>query len=170
MKISRITVAAVAALSVALLAGCTQKEEIYSGREVPDSISQPEPASLVERPECGSWARLPEGVELPFPDAVVAEDTSLTYERKRIFKQAINTVYGTRYTPVAYLSSQERGWIIHCYLAQAEAVVPDPVPYYALVWVFEDAHGNIAFYGVKEIGETRDGLVDGGWRQQRIRR
>lgn len=121
--------------------------------------------------------------ELPFPDEpseimaggwMIAEDNTITEERKAIFDKALAELLGVDYVPVAYLGSQVVAGTNHCFLTQATIVYPDAVPKCALVYLYEDLEGNVTLMNVADlpvvpnddgtaVEPIGDETLDGGW-------
>lgn len=85
-------------------------------------------AAVAEGPVSGGWA--------------AAEDPTVTEERSAVFEKALANLVGVDYTPVAYLGSQVVAGTNHCFLCQSRVVVPNAVPKYVLVFIYEDLKGN----------------------------
>ncbi|MBR4728335.1 MAG: hypothetical protein IK080_10655 [Clostridia bacterium] len=111
--------------------------------------------------------------EIPeeIPDAIVGgweNDKSpvITEEFRQVFEKAAANLDGVDYTPIAYLSSQVVAGKNHRVLCKAVTVVPDAVPTYAIVTVYEDLTGNAEITDVVrcdvEVGQP--GLA-GGWNE-----
>ena len=67
---------------------------------------------------------------------------NITDEVKELVKKATAELDGAEYTPVAYLATQVVAGTNHLILCKKTIVVPDPVPTYALVTIYEDLQGN----------------------------
>lgn len=104
-----------------------------------------------------------------------ADDPSITDERLQLFEDAMGTYVGVDYEPVCYLASQLVAGTNHCFLCRTSAVVPDPVPYWTLVYIYKDLQGNatvtqIAILGY-DLGADDNGMAvtgvipsgDGEW-------
>ena len=85
--------------------------------------------AMAETPMLGGWS--------------VAESTEITEERQALFDKALEGLLGVDYTPVAYLGSQVVSGINHCFLCKATVVYPNAEPSLKLVYIYEDAAGNI---------------------------
>lgn len=70
------------------------------------------------------------------------ESPKVTDEVKELVKKATAELDGAEYTPVAYLATQVVAGTNHLILCKKTIVVPDPVPTYALVTIYEDLQGN----------------------------
>ncbi len=71
-----------------------------------------------------------------------AESLAITDAFKNVFEKATEQLDGVDYTPVAYLSSQVVAGTNHRVLCKAQTVVPNAVPTYAILTVYEDLQGN----------------------------
>ena len=67
-----------------------------------------------------------------------ADDPTVTQERSDLFYKALGDLVGVEYTPVAYLGSQVVAGTNHCFLVQKRVVIPDAIPSYILVFIYED--------------------------------
>ena len=104
-----------------------------------------------------------------------ADEPASTDERLQLFEDAMGTYVGVDYEPVCYLASQLVAGTNHCFLCRTSAVVPDPVPYWTLVYIYKDLQGNatvtqIAILGY-DLGADDNGMAvtgvipsgDGEW-------
>ena len=71
-----------------------------------------------------------------------ADDPTVTQERSDLFYNALGKLVGVEYTPVAYLGSQVVAGTNHCFLVQKRVVIPDAIPSYILVFIYEDLQHN----------------------------
>ena len=78
-----------------------------------------------------------------------AEDPTLTPERKAIFDKGMEGLLGVDYVPVVYLGSQVVAGTNHAFLCQGTIVVPNAVPEWMVVYLYEDLQGNVS---VLDIG------------------
>jgi len=67
-----------------------------------------------------------------------ADDPTVTQERSDLFYKALGDLVGVEYTPIAYLGSQVVAGTNHCFLVQKRVVIPDAIPSYILVFIYED--------------------------------
>jgi len=81
----------------------------------------------------------------------IAEDITVTDELKAVFDKGMEELLGVDYEPVAYLASQVVAGTNHCFLCKATVVVPDAVPYYALVYIYEDLDGNTEIMDIVDL-------------------
>ncbi len=70
-----------------------------------------------------------------------ADDPTVTQERSELFEKALGGMVGVDYTPVAYLGSQVVAGTNHCFLCLSRVVIPDAIPKYVLVFIYEDLQG-----------------------------
>lgn len=105
---------------------------------------------------------------------VVSNSIEITDDLGDLFSRAVDNLVGVGYTPVYYLGYIQSGGTIHCFLCESVVIVPDAIPYWSLVYVFEDAEGNAAVTGMyvpeynpsDAVVMTQDlptDLVPGGW-------
>ena len=60
-------------------------------------------------------------------------DPTVTEERQALFDKGTEALTGVGYTPIAYLGSQVVAGANHAVLCRASAVVPEAVPYWAIL-------------------------------------
>ena len=117
-------------------------------------------AEPVSEPVAGGWA--------------VAEDNTITGERKAIFDKAFAELVGVDYVPVACLGTQVVAGTNYCFLAKATVVYPDAKPKYVLVYVYADLEGNATIMNIADMPVVPNGdgtavepigdeTLDGGW-------
>ena len=82
---------------------------------------------------------------------VVQEAGKLPDDAQTAFDKALEQLDGATYTPVALLSTQVVAGINYCLLCQITPVVPDPVPVWALVYIYADLQGNAEIMNVYEL-------------------
>ena len=70
-----------------------------------------------------------------------ADDPTVTQERSELFEKALGGMVGVDYTPVAYLGSQVVAGTNHCFLCLSRVVIPDAIPKFVLVFIYEDLQG-----------------------------
>ena len=64
---------------------------------------------------------------------------------------ALGLTCGVGYTPVAYLGSQVVAGTNHAFLCQAVTVVPDAVPRWTVVFLYEDLQGNVSLMNIADF-------------------
>jgi len=77
-----------------------------------------------------------------------AENGEITEEVQKVFDKGLEGLVGVSYTPVLYLGSQVVAGTNHAILCQASVVVPDAVPYWAIVFLYEDLQGNVTLMNI----------------------
>lgn len=83
---------------------------------------------------------------------VVQEEAGkLPEDAQAAFDKALAEWDGAIYTPVALLSTQVVAGTNYCILCQITPVVPDPVPTWALVYIYADLQGNAEIMNVYEL-------------------
>ena len=82
---------------------------------------------------------------------VVQEAGQLPEDAQAAFDKALEQLDGATYTPVALLSTQVVAGTNYCILCQITPVVPDPVPTWALVYIYADLQGNAEIMNVYEL-------------------
>ena len=82
---------------------------------------------------------------------VPCEAGTLPEDAQAAFDKATETLVGAVYTPVALLSTQVVAGSNYCILCQITPVVPDPVPAWALVYIYADLQGSAEITNVYEL-------------------
>ena len=90
----------------------------------------------------GGWAGVALDDAVPVPE-----------EAKAAFDKAMekDPLIGAVYTPVALLATQIVAGTNYCILCQVTPVVPDPIPTWALVYIYADLEGNAERLNVYEL-------------------
>ena len=83
-----------------------------------------------------------------------ADSFEVTDEMKANLEKALSGMVGATYEPIANLGTQVVAGLNRCLLCRVTPVVPDAVPHYALVYVYEDLEGgaelnNVVDYGIE---------------------
>lgn len=81
--------------------------------------------------------------------------TELPEEAQAAFDKATAELVGAAYTPVALLSTQVVAGMNYCIFCQITPVVPDAVPYWALVYIYADLQGNAEITNVYDLDIPR---------------
>ena len=84
-------------------------------------------------------------------EMVKAEAQPLTEDAQAAFDKAMEGLVGASYTPVALLATQLVSGTNYCILCQVTPVVPNPVPAWALVYIYADLQGNAKIMNVYEL-------------------
>ncbi|MBQ5991782.1 MAG: hypothetical protein IJL62_04455 [Clostridia bacterium] len=92
---------------------------------------------IPDEPLTGGWA--------------YAESYEVTDEMKDRLSKALETLVGASYEPVANLATQVVAGTNRCLLCKVTPVVPDAVPHYALVYVYETLEGGAELLHVIDI-------------------
>jgi len=82
---------------------------------------------------------------------VEAEAQPLPEDAQAAFDKAMEGLVGAEYTPVALLSTQLVSGTNYCILCQIKPVVLDPVPAWALVYIYADLQGNAEIMNVYDL-------------------
>ena len=80
-----------------------------------------------------------------------AEDPAITDEVNALLEKALDGLVGVNYVPVAYLGSQVVAGTNHAILCQATAVVPDAVPAWKILYLYEDLQGNVTVLSIGDL-------------------
>ena len=86
-------------------------------------------------------------------------DVTITEEAQSAFDNAMNTLVGVDYEPIDLLATQVVAGTNYCFLCRSTVVVPDAIPSYAFVYVYEDLQGNAEILGIKDI-TFGDGILE----------
>ena len=81
----------------------------------------------------------------------VTEDATITSEAEAVFDKATEDLEGAEYEPLNLLATQIVAGTNYCFLCRITPVIPDPVPEYAFVYIYEDLQGNAEILDVQEI-------------------
>ncbi len=120
------------------LAACGKKDP-----GEPVALDDPEGANVPshmlggDAPLAGGWA--------------AAADPTVTPELKAVFDKATEDLVGVDYSPVAYLGSQVVAGTNHAFLCQARAVVPEAVPCWKIVFVYEALDGSCQILSIADF-------------------
>ena len=118
-------------LGIMTLAGAALAEEEATPSNLEPRAEKREPVLL------GGWAP--------------AEDPTVTEEVETLLEKATFELLGVTYKPVAYLGSQVVAGTNHAILCQAQVVSPDARPYFVIVYVYEDLHGNVSLLNIADF-------------------
>ncbi len=80
-----------------------------------------------------------------------AQDTAVTDEIAAKVARALEGLVGVNYEPVMYLGSQVVAGTNHAVLCRATVVVPDAVPFWAVLYLYEDLEGNVTVMKIEPL-------------------
>ena len=153
-----LSVVCAALLVAALLAGCgtgAAQPAAQPAAETPQPAEEA-PAQGAS-PLVGGWA---------MPDSF-----DLDEKAGAAFEKAMAELVGVDYTPLACLGSQVVSGVNRAYFCRSRVVYPGALPYYSIVYIYEDLNGAASITGIENI--TPDGRFDeaagngqalaGGW-------
>ena len=83
-------------------------------------------------------------------------DISMHPEARAALEKAVSVMTGAEYEPVSLLATQVVAGTNYCILCKVTAVVPDALPVYELVYVYEDLEGNAEIISIREIEISAD--------------
>ena len=106
-------------------AACAEGEK--TGEETP----------AVGGPAVGSWA--------------AAENTEITPDELAVFDKAIEGLMGVKYEPVLLLGTQVVAGTNYAFLCKGTVVYPDALPYWYILYVYEDLQGNVKVLDVENL-------------------
>lgn len=78
-------------------------------------------------------------------------DPAITDEVTALVEKALTGLVGVNYVPVAYLGAQVVAGTNHAVLCQATVVAPDTLPYWAILYLYEDLQGNVSISKIEEL-------------------
>ena len=79
------------------------------------------------------------------------KDVAVTEEARTAFDAAMEGYVGVKYEPLALLGTQVVSGTNYCLLCRAETVTPNAIPYYTLVYVYQDLQGNARVLDVDDV-------------------
>ena len=112
-----------------------------------------------EIPYYAIWSEADEAGFVTYPDAVepdvplaggweAAADPTVTAEVNELLTKGLHGLVGVSYVPVAYLGSQVVAGRNHAILCQSSVVVPNAVPSWKIVYLYEDLQGNVSIMNI----------------------
>lgn len=125
----------------------TEKAAEENSGEAAEEAFTAEEAAIV-----GGWTR--------------AESPEVPGEVKALLEKAAEKLLGAEYEPVALIGSQVVAGTNYQLLCRITPVVPDAVPHYAIVTLYEDPDGNASITDILESqaeGEALPGELTGAW-------
>lgn len=121
--------------------------EMSAAETTTGEIAAQEPAAIT-----GGWTA-PESPEVPD-------------EVRTLLEKAAQGLVGAEYEPVAYIGSQLVAGTNYALLCRITPVVPDAVPHYSIVTLYEDLDGNVSITETLDSqaeGEAVAGEMTGAW-------
>ena len=106
-------------------AACAEGEK--TGEETP----------AVGGPAVGSWA--------------AAENTEITPDELAVFDKAIEGLMGVKYEPVLLLGTQVVAGTNYAFLCKGTVVYPDALPYWYILYVYQDVQGNVKVLDIENL-------------------
>ncbi len=106
-------------------AACAEGEK--TGEETP----------AVGGPAVGSWA--------------AAEVTEITSDELVVFDKAVEGLMGVKYEPVLLLGTQVVAGTNYAFLCKGTVVYPDALPYWYILYVYEDLQGNVEVLDIENL-------------------
>ena len=88
-------------------------------------------------PAVGSWA--------------AAENTEITPDELAVFDKAIEGLMGVKYEPVLLLGTQVVAGTNYAFLCKGTVVYPDALPYWYILYVYEDLQGNVKVLDIENL-------------------
>ena len=78
-------------------------------------------------------------------------DTTIDADAQAVFDAAMEGLLGVDYEAVDLLATQVVAGTNYCFLCRSTVVVPDALPGYSLVYIYQDLSGNAQILGIKDI-------------------
>ena len=79
------------------------------------------------------------------------DSPEITPELQEIFHQAMDTLSGRAYIPVALVGTQLVAGMNYCFLAETAAVNHEDDPHFANIYVYRDLQGNVTITDIEEL-------------------
>ena len=130
MKRTAVSMLAAAFLLIGLLSFCA----------VPAALAEHQPKPAAQAPLTGGWT-------------VNREDTAMEAnpEAQAALDKALEGLVGASYEPVACLGKQVVAGTNYCLLCRITPVVPNAVPHFALVYVYQALDGSAELLQVQDL-------------------
>lgn len=84
-------------------------------------------------------------------EVISQEEGKIPEEAKAALEKAQETLLGASYKPLALLGTQLVAGTNYCILCEISPVVPNPVPHFALVYVYADLEGNATITNIADL-------------------
>lgn len=157
----------IAGLLIFLLAACGQKQ-INTQTEQKEEAAAAEVTEAAEENtgEAAEEADTAEEAAAIVGGWTPADSPQVPEEVKALLEKAAEKQLGAEYEPVALIGSQIVAGTNYALLCRITPVVPDAVPHYAIVTLYEDLDGNTSITDILESqaeGEALPGELTGAW-------
>ena len=98
-------------------------------------------------------AALPAGAEMLAGgwQMIDQEEGTLPEDAKAAFDKTQEQLVGASYKPLALLATQLVAGMNYCILCEISPVVPNPVPHFALVYIYADLEGNASITNIADL-------------------
>ena len=111
---------------------------------------KPEPTPLPTEEAPGAWVK--------------PKSPAIGSSLKKLFQKISDSTIGVKYTPVAYIGSQQVNGTNHAFLCETSIAAPDSQNLYAIVCLYEDRSKNVTITDVLMSGvRTYTDSPMGGW-------
>ena len=81
----------------------------------------------------------------------VTTDETVTEETRTLLNKAFDGIDGEAIKPIAVLGTQVVAGTNTCILCRITPAVTDAVPYYVLIYIYEDLQGNVQLLQIQEL-------------------
>jgi hypothetical protein len=168
-----------AGLLIFLLAACGQKQtDTQTEQKEAAAAEVTEAAVTEETAETGTEEAAEENSGEAAAEAYTAQEAAIVggwtpaespevpAEVKALLEKAAEKLLGAEYEPVALIGSQVVAGTNYQLFCRITPVVPDAVPHYAIVTLYEDPDGNASITDILESqaeGEALPGELMGAW-------
>ena len=78
-------------------------------------------------------------------------DSTVTEEVQTALTKAIEGMAGSQLEPIAVLGTQVVAGTNYCILCRSTPVVPDPIPSYVLVYLYDGVDGTAEILGITDV-------------------
>lgn len=100
-----------------------------------------------------------------------SESPEITSELRAVFDKALDGFVGVGYEPIAYLGRQIVAGTNHAFFCRAQVIYPNSLPYFAIVFIYEDLDGkaeitdiaSMTVYGDLDENASTAVQLPGGW-------
>lgn len=100
-----------------------------------------------------------------------SESPEITSELRAVFDKALDGFVGVGYEPIAYLGRQIVAGTNHAFFCRAQVIYPNSLPYFAIVYIYEDLDGkaeiadiaSMTVYGDLDENASTAAQLPGGW-------
>ena len=85
-----------------------------------------------------------------------SESPEITAELRAVFDKALDGFVGVGYEPIAYLGRQIVAGTNHAFFCRAQVIYPNSLPYFAIVFIYEDLDGKAEITDIASMTVSGD--------------